>query len=247
MQKPLLPSLLLGTLLLAGCAKTPATTPVVGTESTEGGFQDESPDELVEKIKAGDRDAAFRLGAMYHDGQGVRQDYTKALQLFEGAGRVGDGRSQYNAGMMYLRGEGTDIDYVAARRWFTLAAEGGNVRAPYQLGLLSYQGLGTPQDFAKALEGFTQSAQKGMPEAQYNLGIMYIRGEGVKQDPMEGYVWLLVARTYGHSKAIESIEKLEKSLTAEQKKEGQTKAQQRSDSIEANKAVERAKGEAAGQ
>ena len=216
--------------------------PAVETLTNETGFLDESPEELLQKVQNGDRDAAFRLGAMYHDGQGVGQDYKKALDLFEQAGRAGDRRSMYNAGMMYLKGEGMETDYVAARRWFTQASDAGNARAPYQLAQLYYQGLGTAQNFTKAREAFDQSARKGMPEAQYNLGIMYIRGEGAAQDAVLGYAWLAVARSYGYAKATDALTKLEEQLTDQMKKDGQTKADALSDGIEAGKAVEQAQG-----
>ncbi len=232
---------LLGLLLLAGCkaANTNVSIPI----ETEGNspIKAASAAELETRVRAGDVQAAFELGAMYHDGIGVKKNEEKAFQLFEAAARAGERMSQFNVGMMYLKGEGTEKDYVVARRWLTQSMNGGNPRAPYQLALMYYRGLGATKDFAKAKEYFEKAALMGLPEAAFNLGIVYIRGEGTKQDFVEGYAWLAVARTYGYPSADASLKKLEEGIPDEMKKAGQARAEKLSDTIEKNKAIQKAK------
>lgn len=198
--------------------------------------------ELLPQADAGDRQAAFTVGAMYHDGDGAPQDYANAKKYFLIAAEGNERKAQFNLGLMALNGEGQNVDPVAARTWFEKAAEGGNPRAPYQLGLLYYLGNGVEKDFVKAKAAFEQSAKLGMPEAQHNLAIHYIRGEGVEQDFVQGYAWLLVARTYGHQAATDAIDRLEPQLTEDQKAEGLRRADALSQTIEIDKAVRAAGG-----
>ena len=51
--------------------------------------------------------AKYNLGTMYYGGEGVRQDYQKALELYQLAANQGDVDAQYNLGYMYDNGKGT--------------------------------------------------------------------------------------------------------------------------------------------
>src|SRR5438874_3362321 len=89
----------------------------------------------------GDLDALYNLGYMYHEGQGVRKDYSKANQLFlEVADRgrfVEDGRRSYKAmdmlGNSYRSGETGQPDYVEAYKWYAMAAARGHPKALAQM------------------------------------------------------------------------------------------------------------------
>ena len=70
----------------------------------------------------GNAAAQFNLGVMYHDGQGVPQDYAEAVKWYRIAAEQGHPSSQYNLGVMYDKGEGLPQDYVQAHRWYNLAA-----------------------------------------------------------------------------------------------------------------------------
>ena len=195
-------------------------------------------EQLEPKAAAGDADAMFRLGAIYHDGDGALQNYAKAKQYFEAAAAAGDSRSAFNLGIMYLKGQGVSESVRTARVWFEKATEGGDAKAHHQLGLMYYQGIGgLKKDFAHAKDCFEKAARQGIPDAQYNLGILYIRGEGVAQDPVEGYAWLAVARTYGYQKAVAALAKLEQQIPEDVQKKGRERAETLSDTVEAGKAV----------
>ena len=80
----------------------------------------------LEKAAAqGDTGAQTLLGVMYAQGQGVKQDYAKARELFEKAAVQGLADAQFRLGVMYAQGQGVKQDYVAAYRWFSIAAVGG--------------------------------------------------------------------------------------------------------------------------
>ncbi len=58
----------------------------------------------------GDADAQFRLGVMYHEGEGVSQDYTEAAKWSRKAAEQGDASAQINLGVMY------HLNYAQIRR-----------------------------------------------------------------------------------------------------------------------------------
>jgi uncharacterized protein len=71
-----------------------------------------------------DAKAEYNLGFMYHDGQGLPQDYAAALTWYRKAADQGHSGAQINLGGMYYFGQGVPQDYVQAHMWFSLAAQG---------------------------------------------------------------------------------------------------------------------------
>lgn len=68
---------------------------------------------------AGQVDAQYNLGLIHLYGDGVAQDYGKALEWFRRVAEQGDKHAQFQIGGMYQRGEGVAADTEQAHRWFT--------------------------------------------------------------------------------------------------------------------------------
>ena len=68
--------------------------------------------------------AQYRLGEMYYNGDGVPQDYKKALKWFRLAADQGDSDAQGIIGQMYAHGLGVPRDKVRAYAWINIAIEG---------------------------------------------------------------------------------------------------------------------------
>ena len=71
--------------------------------------------------------AQFNLGLMYRDGQGVEQDYKKALEYFEVIANQEHDLSaktiaQFNLGLMYRDGLGVEQNYKKALEYFEVTA-----------------------------------------------------------------------------------------------------------------------------
>ena len=60
------------------------------------------------------------------NGEGVRQDYSKAAQWFEKAARQGDSVAQFNLGAMYYNGEGVRQNTATAKEFFGTSCDNGN-------------------------------------------------------------------------------------------------------------------------
>ena len=69
--------------------------------------------------------AQLRVGAMYHHGEGVPQDYAQARQWYEKAAAQGHAIAQFNLGAMYYNGDGVQQDKRAAKAWYGKACDAG--------------------------------------------------------------------------------------------------------------------------
>ena len=60
---------------------------------------------------------------MYNCGEGVEQDFSKAMEWYEKAYELGSSAAAENLGYMYLYGEGVEINQEKANEWFDKAEE----------------------------------------------------------------------------------------------------------------------------
>ena len=149
--------------------------------------------EWLPLAQGGHAEAQTRLGAMYHQGEGVAQNYDEALKWFRLAATQGHATAQVFLGTMYLQGEGVPQNYTEAVKWFRTAAEQGDSGAQGRLGDMYYYGRGVPRDYAQATIWFRMAAEQGHPFAQEDLGRMYASGRGVPQDFTQAHVWFNLA------------------------------------------------------
>ena len=68
---------------------------------------------------------------MYSNGQGVEQDYKKAVEWYRKAAEQGHADAQNNLGFMYYTGQGVEQDYKKAVEWYRKAAEQGHADAQF--------------------------------------------------------------------------------------------------------------------
>ena len=152
----------------------------------------------------GDAKAQIQLGNMYYKGQGVQQDYIKAMNWFRRAADQGLAKAQYYLGEMCRNGEGVARDYAEAVTWYRKAAEQGYVNAQILLGSY-YKGQGVQQDYKEALKWFRRAAEQGNAPAQIQLSLMYHDGQGVQQDYAEAVKWCRKAAEQGDADAQSAL------------------------------------------
>jgi TPR repeat protein len=149
----------------------------------------------------GNAKAQCELGYMYDFGQGVPQDYKKAIRWYRKAAEQGYAEAQYNLGHMYDKGQGVPQDYKEAVRWYRKAVEQGYAKAQYNLGYMYSIGQGVPQDYKEAVRWCRKAAEQGVAKAQCVLGLMYDFGQGVPQDYIRAYAWFNLAASQGNTDA----------------------------------------------
>ena len=82
----------------------------------EGNYTTAYPFFLVEAEKGNVR-AQHYLGTMYHNGQGVLQDYNEAAKWWKLAADQGDATAKCNLAEMYAAGVGIKKDLAAAKKY----------------------------------------------------------------------------------------------------------------------------------
>ncbi len=154
--------------------------------------------------------AQWKLGRMYADGDGVKQDELRAFEYFRGIADVhaeeapGTPQARFVAnafvalGNYYLEGiPGTAIkaDPDRAREMFGYAASYfGDPDAQYRLGRMYLDGNGGLKEPKQAARWLSLAARKGQYQAQAVLGAMLFKGEYTPRQAARGLMWLTLAR-----------------------------------------------------
>lgn len=135
----------------------------------------------------------------YYWGAGVKQNYSKALELYLKASNLGDTESKFIAGGMYYHGMGVDKDInQAINLLYRAAIKGESVAQSERIIAEAYiQGVGKPKNYENAIQWYQQAANNGDSEAQNTLGYLYFIGEIVEQDFTKGTSYFLLAAHNG--------------------------------------------------
>ncbi len=92
----------------------------------------------------GDPMAQYELGIMYQNGEGVPQNYSKAVKWFRKSAEKGDAAAQLSLARIYDKGHGVQQNDILAFMWSNLAAGGGLERAKTQRDIIR-QGMSKEQ------------------------------------------------------------------------------------------------------
>jgi TPR repeat protein len=146
---------------------------------------------------------------MYATGDLVTEDDKKAIELFaKVANEYADGNpdgpdapfvadSFVTLGSYYRSGVPgvVDADPGRARRYFAYAASYfGDAEAQYSLATMFLLGQGGDQSERQAARWFKLAARKGHVGAQAEFGHMLYEGIGVERRPLQGLMWLSIAK-----------------------------------------------------
>ena len=207
---------LLAVLLALGPACAVASGFEVAVRAAETGDFETARREFAALAASGDPRGENGLGVLYVRGQGLEQDFGRALELFRSAADKGLRAARKNLGEMYAEGAGVARDDAAALHWFGLAAAQGDADAQFSLGLMYGQGRGVERDYAKAMEWFLKAAEQGNAAAQANVGHLYRAGYGVGRDYVLAYAWYGVAAANDFKMGPELRESVAEYLTPTQ-------------------------------
>lgn len=129
------------------------------------------------------------LGNCYFYGNGVKQDYKKAVEWYQKAADLGYAVAMRNLGNCYYNGNGVKQDYKKAVEWWQKAADLGDAAAMANLGNCYYDGNGVKRNYKKAVELYQKAADLGEVFGMSGLGLCYHDGNGVKQDYEKALEW----------------------------------------------------------
>ncbi|KAI9197224.1 uncharacterized protein BJ171DRAFT_571005 [Polychytrium aggregatum] len=150
---------------------------------------------LKNATNANDTMAQFHLAGCYHDGTGVDQDHTKAVELYRNLAERGLSQAQIALGCCFEGGEGVDQDFDTAIKWYSKASdqssEDGRLYIVFLRAWFSFIGHGVEQSDENALnhwqEVSTQSTDPVIkPIATHMVGWMHYLGRGSQRDQLKG-------------------------------------------------------------
>lgn len=174
-----------------------------------------NPDQLIalrrlqKTAEDGHAEAQFELGRLYGNGEGVPQDYQKAIAWLEKAASQNHAKAQESLGSIYANGVGVKQDFPTARDWYLKAAGNGLASAQYLVATMFRFGLfESGLDMDQAIDWYHRAANQNLAAAQLALGKLAMRGKHVEQDDVSALQWLMLAHANGSQGAEAYIQQL---------------------------------------
>lgn len=133
---------------------------VTGTDSV---INDEEHTDV--KLSNNDIASCLWIANTYFIGNGVEQDYVKAVEWYTKAAEQGNADAQNMLGYCYSLGNGVAINLYKAYEWVKKAAEQGHADAQYNLGDCYYNGKGVTQNYNEAVKWYRNAAEQGHEDA----------------------------------------------------------------------------------
>ncbi|KAI9183754.1 uncharacterized protein BJ171DRAFT_436359 [Polychytrium aggregatum] len=163
---------------------------------------------LKRAAKASHSMAQFHLAECYLNGRGVKQDFTKAVELYRRLADHGISQAQIALGGCYENGEGVDQEYNTAIEWYSKAADQGSEDGRHhilRIGKYLHWGLGVLEDRITAFEWYSKSADQGNSYGQWMTGVCYYWGYGVTKDFAKAFEWYRRSAEQGNRYGQDSI------------------------------------------
>lgn len=147
---------------------------------------------------ATDTEQLFAAALAAYHGDGVPQDFTRAMELARKAADHNHAGAINLIGVMYLNGSGVAPDATEAAYHYRRAADLGDVSAMVNLADCYLHGIGVDVSLPRAREWYEKAASDGDAYAQYNLSAIYQSGaEGIEPDPVLARKWMKLAAENG--------------------------------------------------
>ena len=153
---------------------------------------------LRNDARAGDPEAAYVLGLLYSNGDGVDRNLSMALGWFQRAATHGSEDAAFQLGNAYRLGLGTPQDIKKAIMWYTRAADDGIPQAAHALSRIYRIGDGVRRDYATAIHWLENAASQSYAPAYHELGRLHMDGVGISKDPNRAAHYFELAADKGH-------------------------------------------------
>ena len=148
------------------------------------------------------------LACMYRDGNGVKQNYQKAIEFYMRAIEKGNSKAMHHLAYMYVRGTGVKQNYKKAIKLYTLAIKKGNSKSMNNLAHMYQSGNGVERNYQKAINLYIRAIEKELPASMNNLATMYRNGNGVKQNYQKAVELYTRAIEKGSTSALANLTNL---------------------------------------
>jgi TPR repeat protein len=146
-----------------------------------------------ESADKGNEHALYRLAQFHHYGNGTKQDYIKAFDLYTSAANYGHPLAElatkitskltWKHSMVELQKISKEIalDYSSCLKMWEYVGNHGNPEIQYQLGY-AYEEMGPSSDLANANKWYSKAIEYSHGPSLFRLGRLFQSGFGAKQD-----------------------------------------------------------------
>ena len=131
--------------------------------------------ELKRSCNLNDGVGCAKLGYLYHTGQIVKQDFTKAKEYYSKSCNMNVGVACNNLGELYEYGEGVTQDYSEARKYYGKACHDYYNIGCTNLGILYLEGKGVKEDSSEAKKYFKKGCNLNDSAGCTNLSVLYAK------------------------------------------------------------------------
>ncbi len=143
--------------------------------------------------------AAFLLGQLYEQGQGVSKSAGTAFRYYKLAAGMGQLDALNKLGLIYRDGN-KEIDlkrnYEKSIELFEKAAIAGSPEGQYRLADMYRRGLGVPVGRSESMRWLILSGGKHYVPALIELARIHFDGDGVNRDRVQGWAFLDLANRF---------------------------------------------------
>lgn len=168
--------------------------------------------------RLGDARSQYRLGHMYALGQGVRENWDRAIKWLTKAAEQGHAEAQLSLGIQYFLSSRNDRDRDLAFKWLRRAYDAGIGDAACPLGQCYIRGCGTPRDTDRGIRILERAADNPpelteFPEDVYEAALilarLYDEGQYVEADEAKAAEWYRRAADAGCDEAETRLREIE--------------------------------------
>lgn len=169
----------------------------------------------------GDPRAQRDLAFMYERGFGVQADPAQAAEWNRRAAGQGNAEAQLHLAKALDEGVGVKQDAEEARKWYADAARQEQPAAQLELARESAGQSNCPV----AVHWYEEAAMHGLAQAMYELGRLHLSNKcGTNKD--QALTWFILGARFGSAESKAEAEKLERALSARQKKQARLNAEE---------------------
>lgn len=157
-----------------------------------------------EAIDEGNVEAMNDLGALYYDGRGCEQDFTKAVYYYDMAAKSGSRQAQEILGYCYYYGRNMPVDYEKAFHYFALGAFDGHLISLYKIGDMYQNGYYVDKNVVEAFHIYSHCLETMTDEAApivagpvfLRVGSAFLNGAGTEADPKKALICFQKAEAF---------------------------------------------------
>jgi TPR repeat protein len=151
------------------------------------------------------KNALFLKGYWHYLGIGIKQDYSKTIELYDEAINLGHDFAMNHRAFMHQYGQGDKVNYLKAIELYERAIALGHNDAMNSRAFMHQYGQGDKVNYPKAIELYERATALGSTKAMFNRAWMHYNGKGGDVDYPKARALFEQASNLGYSPVMETL------------------------------------------